>query len=110
MTVYGSPNVMTTPSVSDTLEMALQVMHGVEAQAGYDIENADYILSFGSGLIEGWGSPVRMFRANSAWKESRYQGCPDRVRVCPIQRPNPISGSPLTRGRKQLWPWALPML
>ena len=70
MTVYGSPNVMTTPSVSDTLEMALLVMHGVEAQAGYDVENADYILSFGSGLIEGWGSPVRMFRANSAWKES----------------------------------------
>jgi len=70
MTVYGSPNVMTTPSVSDTLEMALQVMHGVEAQAGYDLENADYILSFGSGLIEGWGSPVRMFRANSAWREN----------------------------------------
>ena len=70
MTVYGSPNVMTTPSVNDTLEMALQVMHGAEAQVGYDVENADYILSFGSGLIEGWGSPVRMFRANSAWRES----------------------------------------
>ena len=70
MTVYGSPNVMTTPSISDTLEMTLRVMHGVEAQAGYDIENADYILSFGSGLIEGWGSPVRMFRANSAWRDS----------------------------------------
>jgi len=70
MTVYGSPNVMTTPSVGDTLEMALQVMHGVEAQAGYDVENADYILSFGSGLIEGWGAPVRMFRANSAWREN----------------------------------------
>jgi len=70
MTVYGSPNMMTTPSVSDTLEMALQVMHGVEAQVGYDMENADYILSFGSGLIEGWGSPVRMFRANSAWQDN----------------------------------------
>ena len=70
MTVYGSPNVMTTPSVNDTTEMALQVMHGVEAQAGYDVENADYILSFGSGLIEGWGSPVRMFKANSAWREN----------------------------------------
>ena len=70
MTVYGSPNVMTTPSVNDTIEMAMQVMHGVEAQPGYDVENANYILSFGSGLIEGWGSPVRMFKANSAWRES----------------------------------------
>jgi anaerobic selenocysteine-containing dehydrogenase len=70
MTVYGSPNVMTIPSANDTLEMTLQVMHGVEAQAGYDLENADYILSFGSGLIEGWGSPVRMFKANSAWRDS----------------------------------------
>ncbi|MBW2296368.1 MAG: molybdopterin-dependent oxidoreductase [Deltaproteobacteria bacterium] len=70
MTAYGSPNVMTTPSVQDTLEMTLQVMHGVEAEAGFDIENSDYILSFGSGLIEGWGSPVRMFRANSAWREN----------------------------------------
>jgi anaerobic selenocysteine-containing dehydrogenase len=73
MTVYGSPNSMTTPSVSDTQEMVLQVMHGVEGQLGYDVENADYILSFGSGLIEGWGSPVRMFRANSAWRENRVK-------------------------------------
>ncbi|MCG6911214.1 MAG: molybdopterin-dependent oxidoreductase [Deltaproteobacteria bacterium] len=70
MTVYGSPNMMTTPSAGDTRAMVLQVMHGVEAEAGFDLENADYILSFGSGLIEGWGSPVRMFRANSAWRES----------------------------------------
>jgi len=70
MTAYGSPNVMTTPSIQDTLEMTLQVMHGTEAAMGFDVENSDYILSFGSGLIEGWGSPVRMFRANSAWKES----------------------------------------
>ena len=70
MTAYGSPNVMSTPSIQDTMEMTLQLMHGTDATAGFDFENSDYILSFGSGLIEGWGSPVRMFRANSAWKEN----------------------------------------
>ena len=46
----------------------MQLMQGVSAKAGFDAENADFILSFGSGIIDGWGSPVRMFKANSAWK------------------------------------------
>jgi anaerobic selenocysteine-containing dehydrogenase len=45
-------------------------MHGVQASVGFDLENADYILSFGSGIIEGWGAPVRTFRANSAWQDN----------------------------------------
>ena len=69
MTVYGSPNVMTVPSLQDSLQLAMKIMHGSDAMVGYDLENADFILSFGSGLIEGWGSPVRMFKANSRWKE-----------------------------------------
>ena len=70
MTAYGSPNLMTVPSLQDSLQMTMKIMHGSDAVFGYDLENADFILSFGSGLIEGWGSPVRMFRANSAWKEN----------------------------------------
>jgi anaerobic selenocysteine-containing dehydrogenase len=70
MTVFGSPNVMVTPSAQDSIELAVQVMHGVQASVGFDLENADYILSFGSGIIEGWGSPVRAFRANSAWQDN----------------------------------------
>jgi anaerobic selenocysteine-containing dehydrogenase len=70
MQAYGSPNVMVMPSAEDSNELAVQVMQGVEAAVGYDLENADYILSFGSGLIEGWGAPVRTFRANSNWKDS----------------------------------------
>ncbi|MCJ7617159.1 MAG: molybdopterin-dependent oxidoreductase, partial [Desulfobacterales bacterium] len=65
---YGSPNFMTMPSMQDSYKMTLQLMQGVNAQAGFDAENADFILSFGSGIIDGWGSPVRMFKANSAWK------------------------------------------
>ncbi len=68
LTAYGSPNFMTMPSMQDSYNMTIQLMQGVSARAGFDAENADFILSFGSGIIEGWGSPVRMFKANSAWK------------------------------------------
>ncbi len=68
LTAYGSPNFMTMPSIQDSYGMTLQLMQGVTAKAGFDAENADFILSFGSGIIDGWGSPVRMFKANSAWK------------------------------------------
>lgn len=69
LTAYGSPNFIRTPSMRDSYEMTLHLMQGVQASAGFDVENADFILSFGSGILEGWGSPVRMFRAHSAWKE-----------------------------------------
>jgi anaerobic selenocysteine-containing dehydrogenase len=42
-------------------------MQGAQALPGFDFENANFILSFGSGILDGWGSPVRMFRANSTW-------------------------------------------
>lgn len=70
MAAYGSPNTMTVPSLQDSLQLTMNIMHGSDAVFGYDLENADFILSFGSGLIEGWGSPVRMFRVNSGWKEN----------------------------------------
>lgn len=69
LTAYGSPNFIRASSVADNYELVLQAMHGTRASAGFDLENADFILSFGSGLIEGWGSPVRMIRAHSTWKD-----------------------------------------
>lgn len=68
MTAYGSRNFLQTPSMDDSYAMVLNLMQGVDAQAGFDFENTDFVLSFGSGIIEGWGSPVRMFRANSRWR------------------------------------------
>lgn len=67
--VYGSPNFIATPSFQDAYELTIYLMHGVQGSAGFDFENADFILSFGTGIIDGWGSPVRMFKANSTWKE-----------------------------------------
>ncbi len=70
MTTYGSPNFMRTPSGRDSDELAVKTLFGGEGRTGFDLENADYILSFGSGLVDGWGSPVRMFKAASQWKEN----------------------------------------
>jgi anaerobic selenocysteine-containing dehydrogenase len=67
LTVYGSPNLMRTSSIIDSYELTLHLMQGVQALPGFDFENANFILSFGSGILDGWGSPVRMFRANSTW-------------------------------------------
>ncbi len=67
---YGSPNFFRMPSLDDSLEVAFYRAQGSVATAGFDVENADFILSFGAGIIEGWGSPVRMFRAKSQWKDA----------------------------------------
>jgi len=69
LTVYGSPQFFRVPSIQDTYELTLYLMQGVRASAGFDFENADYVLSFGSGLFDGWGAPVNIFQAHSRWCE-----------------------------------------
>jgi anaerobic selenocysteine-containing dehydrogenase len=66
LTAYGSPNFFRTNSMNDHYELALYLTQGVRAMPGFDVQHADYILSFGSGLVEGWGSPVYMFKGKSA--------------------------------------------
>jgi len=70
LAVYGSPNFIRTPSIQDNYELALYLTQGVRAMPGFNIQDSDFILSFGSGLIEGWESPVYMFRGKSALKEN----------------------------------------
>lgn len=64
---YGSPNFIRTPSIQDSYELTLHLMQGNQTMPGFDLENADFILSFGCGIIDGWGSPVRMLRTKSNW-------------------------------------------
>jgi len=73
LTAYGSPNFMSVPTMQDAYAVTLKQMHGIDACPGFDVENADFVLSFGSGIIEGWGSPVRMFKANSAWQDKKIK-------------------------------------
>ena len=70
LSVYGSPNFWRTPSIWDSYELALYMTQGTRSMAGFDIENADFVLSFGSGLIEGWGSPGYMFRAKAMLRKN----------------------------------------
>jgi anaerobic selenocysteine-containing dehydrogenase len=69
LTAYGSPNFIRMPSGRDADELAVKTLFGDDGRTGYDVENADYILSFGSGLVDGWGSPVRMIAAAATWKD-----------------------------------------
>jgi anaerobic selenocysteine-containing dehydrogenase len=66
LTAFGSPNFMHTPTMIDTYRQVLRHTQGDgDVLPGFDIANADFVLSFGAGVIEGWGAPVNMFRANS---------------------------------------------
>ena len=64
----GSPNYLRVPSVEDSERAALETMVGRTGSLGYDLENADFILSFGCGLLEGWGAPGRVLNTWGMWR------------------------------------------
>jgi anaerobic selenocysteine-containing dehydrogenase len=66
LAVYGSPNFIRTPSIQDSYELSLYLTQGVRAMAGFDLSQSDFVLSFGCGVIEGWQSPVYMFKSRSS--------------------------------------------
>jgi anaerobic selenocysteine-containing dehydrogenase len=82
MKAYGSPNFIRAASAEDTYELALNLMQGATDSVGYDLERANFILSFGSGLIEGWGSPVRVIQAHSTWRSGSGR---DRAKLIQIE-------------------------
>ena len=100
LTVYGSPNFLRTPSIWDSYELALYLTQGTRSMAGFDIENADFILSFGSGLIEGWGSPGYMFRAKAVMRknEGRMDQVESRLSKTAAKSDHWISINPGTEG------------
>ena len=65
----GSQNFFTMESMENTWDITMSRLHGINASPGYDLQNCDYILSFGCGFIEGWGSQVNNFLVNSSRKE-----------------------------------------
>ena len=69
MRAIGSPNFETIPTLEVTYRMANMLMEGIEGPMAYDLENADYILSFDAGLLEGWGAPARVINAWRLWHE-----------------------------------------
>ena len=68
-TAAGTPNYIRMPSMEDTYKMTSYLMTGNSSPMSVDLENANYILSFGCGLLEGWGAPGRVLNAWGLWKE-----------------------------------------
>jgi anaerobic selenocysteine-containing dehydrogenase len=79
---WGSPNYARIPSLEDTYATVNQLMFGSKAPMAYDLENADFILSFGCGLIDGWGAPGRMLNAWSIWRSEPLKG---KVKVVQVE-------------------------
>ncbi|MCF8112939.1 MAG: molybdopterin-dependent oxidoreductase, partial [Desulfotignum sp.] len=69
LAAFGSPNQLTMPELESWLALTAQTLHGPGRTLGFDLDNADFILSFGAGIIEGWGSPVACFKANSGRRQ-----------------------------------------
>ena len=69
LTAVGSQNFYTIDSMEKSWDILISKVHGLKASAAFDLANSDYVLSFGTGFIEGWGSPVNNFLANSSRKE-----------------------------------------
>ena len=69
MAAYGSPNTYTMPTLESYLELTAKTLHSDDTVLGFDLEHSDFVLSFGTGFIEGWGSPVACFKANASRKE-----------------------------------------
>ncbi len=77
----GSPNYVRVPTLEDTYSMGTFLMQGTEMPMAYDLENSDFILSFGSGLLEGWGAPGRMMNAWRIIREKALEGNAKVVQV-----------------------------
>ena len=71
MTAYGSPNFLCAATAKDAVEQAVYVTQGKQGAPVFDIQNADFILSFGAGVLEGWGGPGRMLNLYGAGKSSK---------------------------------------
>jgi anaerobic selenocysteine-containing dehydrogenase len=77
----GSPNYLRVPSLEDTYAMTLGRMQGTHGPMAYDLENADYVLSFGAGLLEGWGAPGRVLNAWNLWHQAGGKRNPKIVQI-----------------------------
>lgn len=68
---FGSPNDVFLDRGDEAAAIALQLGQGVRATPVYDLPAADYVLSLGGALLEGWSSPVHTMRAYGAFRQAR---------------------------------------
>lgn len=93
---YGSPNLFSMPSHGESLRLAAELATGQKKEVAFAVEGASYLLSFGSDLLEGWGSPGRMQSAFGLWQED----LPERGRTRVVQVASRCS---LTAAKADRW-------
>ena len=79
LTAYGSPNLFTMPSPADSQKLAASLVFGRQAPLGFALEQANYVLSFGAHLIEGWGAPGRMQVTYGRWRDEKPGSAKTRI-------------------------------
>ncbi len=67
---YGSPNFISAEK-DGPVSSVQHLTQGMGGKIAYDFENANYILSFGAPLVEGWMSPVRQMHALAYLRQGR---------------------------------------
>lgn len=70
MNVFGSPNHI-RHNPHRTLAQSFYLSQGIDNVLAYDLENSNYILSFGSDFLSSWPSPVQSMRAYAFLRQGR---------------------------------------
>lgn len=71
LAAFGSPNDVTTALGCEASDTVLRLTQGMPGHIGYDLERANYVLSFGVSLLEGSWSPVWQMRAYAELRQGR---------------------------------------
>lgn len=79
---FGSPNTLRPFQLQDLEEVLTQTLHGARTGLSYDLPNAQYVLSFGSALLDGWGNPGWVALAFQEWRGDFQKG---RAKVVQIE-------------------------
>jgi anaerobic selenocysteine-containing dehydrogenase len=88
---YGTPNYVRVRCFSpEKHALAHHFMQGVAEPLGYDLGEAQFILSFGAGLLESWLGPVHNSRAFARLRRSSERPRGLLVQVDPRRSPTAI--------------------
>lgn len=91
LNAYGSPNFIDGNFYPEFSPIpGIYLMQGVESPLAYDLENANYILSFGAPWLESFWSPVQAFRAFGTLKAEKRK---PRGRVVQIEPRLSVTGA-----------------
>jgi anaerobic selenocysteine-containing dehydrogenase len=90
MQAVGSPNVVSHDSLNvEAARLAMYLTQGIYDLPAYDLENSNYILSFGASLLEAGRTPQRMVAGYSYLRRGRA----DRGKVVVIDPRQGVTGA-----------------